>query len=574
MKHDLTNDVKPRNMHMHYKASPNIVRDSRTAWNSDSGNTNFSHRTTKANLLYLRHKSLYPAPGIMDYCKEGNNPIRYHKTLLDFKGELVLDISEKQRQRMLPGWDAKRTSIIQPLPCESMINLGQFHQYNNFQVLGLIAKVLFEVQFRKFIWDEISSMISEQHSELYLKCLESSELSEFMQVKKNRDTVAKKIKEAFRAYRIKTAQVMASDDPDLATYFRMLNPGAGTASMVLMVFDEIVDSFIWFGDILKEEISAGSIRNKKTGITSSNLPVHGIRRNENRSYIPVLMEFTFGNKINRVLDILNKDLAVIKDSPEAETFRKHVILIATEYADLSNLNETDKIKNKIFLKKRHKIRTKLLKLISRIKSSEILDQLERNSRSSKPGNLDHETLGRITALKEKLAQHNSTHLSCIILDVDDYTILSYKYQEHVAPRVLSMIETNLGLVLSNNKPGRFNKRYKYIYDGMGRDKYIILVTLRKEAARTLAIKLCRTITALEWHSLARGLRVTCSAGVDEWRIGSEELRECIIRASAGLDKAKITRKNSVQRGLKIPLKQNRLHKLKTAVIGFLFKFFL
>ena len=559
---------------MHYKASPNIVRDSRSAWNNDPGTTKSSHLSTKDYLLYLRHKSQYPSPGIMDYCNEGNNPIRFYRSVLDMRGELVLDISEKQRQRMLPGWDAKRTSTIQPLPCESMIHLGKFHQYNTYQTLGLIAKVLFEGQFRKFIWDDISSQIPEQHSDHYLKCLESRELSEYMQVKKNRDAVAKNIKEAFRTYRIKKAQVTASDDPDLATYFRMLNSGAGTARMVLMAFDEIVDSFVWFGDILKEEISAGSIQHKRSGINSSNLPVHGIRRNENRSYIPVLMEFTFGNKINRVLDILNKDLAAITDSPEAEALRNHVILIVTEYADLSRSNETGQIKNKSFLKKRHKIRTKLLKLISHIKSSEILDQLERNSRSSKPGNLDHETLDRITALKEKLARHNWTHLSCIIIDVDDYTILSYKYPEHVAPRVLSMIETNMGLILSSYKPGRFTKKYKYIYDGMGRDKYIILVTLGKEAARTLAIKMCRTIAALDWAYLARGLRVTCSAGVDEWRSGSEEFRECILRASAGLDKAKITRKNSVQRGLKISPKANRLPNLKTAFFGFLIKFFL
>jgi GGDEF domain-containing protein len=249
-------------------------------------------------------------------------------------------------------------------------------------------------------------------------------------------------------------------------------------------------------------------------------------------------------------------------------------LIATEYTDLSGMNEKGRIKNKTFLKKSNKIRRKLLKLISRIKSSSILDQLERNSRSSKPGSLDHEKLSRIIDLKEKLARQNPTHLSCIILDVDDYTILSYKYPEYIAPRVLSMIETKMGQILSGFKTGRFTKKYNYIYDGIGRDKYIILVTLGKEAARTLAIKMCRTLAEMDWADLARGLRVTCSAGVDEWRMGSEEFKECIIRASAGLDKAKITRKNSVQRGLKMPNRHNRLARLKTAVFGFLYKFFL
>jgi hypothetical protein len=109
-----------------------------------------------------------------------------------------------------------------------------------------------------------------------------------------------------------------------------------------------------------------------------------------------------------------------------------------------------------------------------------------------------------------------------------------------------------------------------MYDGMGRDKYIILVSLGKEAARTLAIKLCKSIAAIDWAELARGLRVTCSGGVDEWRSNTEEFKECVIRASTGLDKAKITRKNSVQRGLEIPDRQNRMRKLKAAFLNFLF----
>ena len=68
--------------------------------------------------------------------------------------------------------------------------------------------------------------------------------------------------------------------------------------------------------------------------------------------------------------------------------------------------------------------------------------------------------------------------------------------------------------------------------------------------------------------------VTCSAGVDEWHSSSEDFKKCIIRASAGLDKAKITRKNSVQRGLETPDQTNRLRKWKTAIRNFLFKFFL
>ncbi len=51
----------------------------------------------------------------------------------------------------------------------------------------------------------------------------------------------------------------------------------------------------------------------------------------------------------------------------------------------------NKIKDKTLLKQRHKISTNLLKLIADISNSEILDQLERNSRSGKPSNLNHET---------------------------------------------------------------------------------------------------------------------------------------------------------------------------------------
>jgi hypothetical protein len=344
--------------------------------------------------------------------------------------------------------------------------------------------------------------------------------------------------------------------------------------MILMAFDEVVDSFIWFGDILKEGIAPNSKQDRKTGITSSNLPVQGVRINENRSYIPVLQELTKENKIVRVVDILDNDLAAIKDSPEAEAFREDVLSIAADNNELSELNETNRIRHKTFIKERRKIPRRLLKLISRIQYSEILDQLERNSRSSKPGNLDHETMGRIKALKDEMAQYEWTHLSCIIIDVDDYTILSQRYPGYIAPRVLSMIETNIGLILSNHKTGRFTRIYKYIYDGLGRDKYIILVTVGKEAARTLAIKLCRTIGALPWVSLARGLRVTCSAGVDEWRSGSEEFKKCIIRASAGLDKAKFTRKNRVQRGFEPESANNKLRELKAAILNFLFKLFL
>ncbi len=158
------------------------------------------------------------------------------------------------------------------------------------------------------------------------------------------------------------------------------------------------------------------------------------------------------------------------------------------------------------------------------------------------------------------------------MDVDDYTILSEKYPKHVAPRVLSTAETHIGHILSNNKVGKFTKRYNYIYDNIGRDKYIILVTLAKDPAWTLATKLCRTFAEKDWASLARGLRVTCSGGVDEWRVSSEEFKECIIRASAGLDKAKFTRKNNVQRGLDTNRRTNRIRDLKKAVLSFMFSF--
>ncbi len=552
------------------KALPNQVRDGRIDWNSNPGKTYPAQLTLREFLHYQKHKRQYPAPGIMDYCNARSKPLKFFRSWLDRKGTLVFNISEKQRQRMLPNRDAKKCSIILPLPCESMINLGKFHQYDKNQTFCLIAKVFFEILFRKSIWDDISSQIPEPQNELYLASLESRELSKYMQVEKNQDAVTKFIKEAFRTYKIKTADIQSSDDPDLVTYYRSLNPGDGSSRMILMAFDEVVDSLGWFGDIINLEAGASSIQIKETEITSINIPIHGVRRNENRSYIPVLQEFTYKNKINRALDILFNDLAVIKDSPVAEALWQDVILISSDYEELSILNEINKIKDKTFLKERHKIRTSLLKLITKISNSEILGQLERNSRSSKPSNLDYETIDRITSLKEKMAQHKWPHLSCIIIDVDDYTILSEKYPKHVAPRVLSIAEAHIFHILSNHKVGKFTKGYNYIYDNIGRDKYIILVTLAKDPAWTLATKLCRTFAEKDWASLARGLRVTCSGGVDEWRVNAEDFKECIIRASAGLDKAKFTRKNNVQRGLDTNRRTNRIRNLKKAVLSFLF----
>ena len=559
-------------MQIRYKALPNQVKDGRMNWISVPGKTYPAQLTAREFFHYQKHKRKYPAPGIMAYCNASGTPLKFFRSWRDRKGTLVLNISEKQRQRMLPGPDAKKISTIQPLPCESMINLGKFHQYDKNQTFCLIAKVFFEIFFRKYIWDDISSQIPEPQNEFYLTCLESRELAEYMKIKKNLDAVKKYIKEAFRTYKIKTADIQSSDDPDLVTYYRSLNPRDGSAEMILMAFDEVVDSLGWFGDIINQEASASSIQIKETEITWTNIPVHGVRRNENRSYIPVLQEFTYKNKINRLLDILFNDLAAIKDSPVAEEFRKYVIIISADYEELSRLNEINKIKAKTYLKERHRIRTSLLELIAKISNSEILDQLERNSRSSKPGNLDHKTFDKIITLKDKMAQHNWTHLSCIIMDVDDYTILSEKYPEHVAPRVLSTAETHIGHILSNNKVGKFTKKYNYIYDNIGRDKYIILVTLAKDPAWTLATKLCRTFAEKDWASLARGLRVTCSGGVDEWRVNSEEFKECIIRASAGLDKAKFTRKNNVQRGLDTNRRTNRIRDLKKAVLSFMFSF--
>ncbi len=553
-----------------FKASPNTIKDGREDWITELIKTELAQLPLRKFIRYKNHKRKFPSPGIMDYCNESSNPLKFYKSWLDWKGTLVFNITEKQRQQMLPGPNAKRKSTILPLPCESMINLGKFYQYDTIQTFCLIAKVLFEILFRKSIWNEISNQISESQSAFYLTCLESRELSEFIRVKKNRDAVKKYIKDAFRKYKIKTAEIPDSDDPDLVTYYRSLHPRAGSARMILMTFDEVVDSFGWFGDIINEKASASNIHIKGAKITSSVIPVFNVRKNENRSYIPVLQEFTYENKIPRVLDILNNDLAAIEDSPEAEKFRQDIILISADYKGLSSFNDTNKIKAKTILKGHHKIRNRLLKVISKINHSEILQKLEENSRSSKPSNLDFQTVGRIKALKEEMFPYNENHFSCIILDVDDFTNLSDKYPNHVAPRVLSIVESNIDKTLANQKAGKFTKRYEYTFKNIGRDKYIILVTLTKDAALTLANKLCRTISELDWSSLARGLRVTCSGGVDEWHVHLEDFKECIVRATAGLDKAKFTRKNSVHKGVELPDRHQRMQKIKVAILSFLF----
>ncbi len=180
---------------------------------------------------------------------------------------------------------------------------------------------------------------------------------------------------------------------------------------------------------------------------------------------------------------------------------------------------------------------------------------------------------RITSLKEKMAQYNWTNLSCIIMDVDDYTLLSQKYPVHVAPRVLSIIENNIGYILSHIKAGKATNGYNYSYARLSRDKFIILVTMSLAPAMALARELNRRIEAINWASLSGDLRVTCSAGVDEWRVNSEEFKECIIRATAGLDKARITRKNGVQKGFETPNRHDRVRQLKVAFLSFLFKLF-
>lgn len=553
-----------------FKASPNTIKDGRDEWISDPCKTDFAKLTLNELFHYKRHKRKFPDPGIMDYCKESSKALKLYKSWMDWQGTFVLKITEKQRQQMLPGPKATRKSTILPLPCEAMINLGEFYQYDIIQTFCLIAKVLFEIHFKKFIWNDISNLISVSKSELYLACLESKELADYIKVKKNQDTVRKYIKQAFRKYKIKTAEIEASADPHLVTYYRGLHPRAGSARMILMTFDEVVDSFGWFGDIISEKATAGNIHIKGAWITSTTISVPRVRKNVNRSYIPVLQEFTYENKISRVLGILNNDLAAILDSPEADKFRQDVIGISSEHLELSKLNEGHKIKDKTFLKGRHKVRTKVLDLIANIKHSEILDQLEENSRSSKPGNLDRHTFSRIIALKENLDQDEWNHLSCIILDVDDFTKISDLYPGHVAPRVLSIIDSKISNVLENNKAGKFRKAYKYNYDNVRRDKYFILVTLRRDAALTLANKICKEISAQDWSLLARELRVTCSGGVDEWRVNAEDFKECIVRATAGLDKAKFTRKNSVHKGVELPDRHLRMQKVKVAILGFLF----
>ncbi len=315
-------------MSSHYIALPNIVKGGRISWNSVPFSTDPAQLTIRKFLHYHKHKSRYPAPGIMDYCNEGNKPLKFFRSWLDRKGTIVFNISEKQRQRMLPGSDATKKSIISPLPCESMINLGKFHQYNQFQTLCLIVKVLFEILFRKTIWKDISSQISESQSDLYLACLESRELAEYLQIKKNREFVQKYIKKAFRTYKVKTVEIQASDDPDLVTYYKKLNPRDGSAKMILTAFDRVVDSFGWIGDIINEKASASSIQILEPERTSENIPAHPVRRNKNRSYIPVLLEFTYENKIVQVLDILHNDLAAIRDTTVAETFQDRVIVIS------------------------------------------------------------------------------------------------------------------------------------------------------------------------------------------------------------------------------------------------------
>jgi hypothetical protein len=559
-------------MSKHYIASPNIVKGGRIDWNSAAYHTDQAQLTLRKFIHYSRHKSKYPAPGILDYCNESNKPLKFFRSWLDRKGTLVFNISEKQRQKMLPGPAAKKSSGIQPLPCESMINLGKFYQYNQFQTFCLIAKVLFEILFRKSIWADISSQISEPQSDLYLACIESRELAEYLNITKNQESVKEYIKKAFRNYKIKTAEIPASDDPDLVTYYKRLNPRDGSAKMIEMAFDKAVDSLGWIGDIINEKASANTLRIIDTEVASDDITITSVRETENRSYIPVLLEFTYENKLDQVLDTLYNDLAAIKDSYLAVTFRQRVILISLEYKELSGLKKMSEIKDKPFFKQHHKISTRLLKLITDISKSEILDQLERNSRAGKPSDLNHETFDRITSLKEQLARYNWTNLSCIILDVDDYTLLSQKYPLHVAPRVLSIIDTNIGYILSEIKAGKAKNGYNYSYARLSRDKYIILVTMALGPAMALAQELIKRIEDINWASLSGELRVTCSAGVDEWHVKSELFKECIIRATAGLDKARFTRKNGVQKGLETPNRRDRIRKVKTAILSFLFSF--
>ncbi len=136
------------------------------------------------------------------------------------------------------------------------------------------------------------------------------------------------------------------------------------------------------------------------------------------------------------------------------------------------------------------------------------------------------------------AQQNEEHLSCIMLDIDNFKAVNDNYGHQVGDLVLQELARRVSISMrSSDVPARYG----------GDDFVIVLPKTDKSLALRLAQRLMRLFSGklIRTPDGDRSLKVTLSVGIAEFPGDTNDMDELMKMADEALYRAKSTGKNKV-----------------------------
>ncbi len=131
------------------------------------------------------------------------------------------------------------------------------------------------------------------------------------------------------------------------------------------------------------------------------------------------------------------------------------------------------------------------------------------------------------------------YLSILMVDIDDLTVINKQYGEKVGDNVLTIIANIIQDVTNTRYFGR-----------CGEDTFFsVLLDCDIDEAKVVAERLRTNVQDYSWSTLAVSLRVTCSIGLAQLgrdaKGRNENAKDLIVRATIGMDRAKMGGRNRV-----------------------------
>jgi GGDEF domain-containing protein len=164
---------------------------------------------------------------------------------------------------------------------------------------------------------------------------------------------------------------------------------------------------------------------------------------------------------------------------------------------------------------------------------------------------------RALSSQEQLVKHEGlgTDKSMVIVDIDDFTNINWKFGERVGDEIKNCIKE-----IISEYCGKMTTSVIHGWITACSDEYYILFNGSIKQGQMVAKQIIKRISNFEWRRLSPGLFLTVSCGVTDYRVG--ELAESIlIRSLIGVKEAKMRGKNLACVGPRFLPENTRFFKL-------------